>query len=535
MNKIQPTGFLLLIGMILLVFLPCGCSHQHYKEQADEDVESILNEKWEPEFGSKANYRISDVEPSPDDVKIEAAKDVSGRISLAEALALATAHNREYQSQKESLYSSALALTLDRHDFETQFFGMLDGGYSRNSSDESVNMGGSLGISQLLAEGAQISTSIAMDWLRYLTGDPRTSLGSVLSATIRQPLLRGAGRRIVQENLTQAERDVLYSIRNFNRYRKEFVVRIVNSYYSVLQTLDSVDNARENYESLTYFHERQRMMADAGRVEPLRASEAEQNKLQAGDNYIAAQEDYKQQLDRYKITLGLPTEADLELDPNELKFLEAIAITRPDFDTDELIRIALKKRLDLANERDQVADAERHLIVARDNLRMDLDLVASGNVDSTGDSQFARFQFHEGSYAVGFDLDLNLDRLSERNSYRRALISLTQQQRNYQQQTDEVKFDVRQAYRDLDESAARYEIRRLGLELALKRVEGERLKLEAGRAVTRDLLDAQEDLLDAQNDRTIALVGFTIAKLNFYRDLGILQVRPDGMWEYETP
>lgn len=535
MNKIQPTGFLLLVCLILVAFMPGGCSHQYYKEQADEDVEKILNEKWEPDFGPKANYRISDVAPSPNDVKVVAADEVSGRISLAQAVALATAHSREYQSQKESLYSSALGLTLDRHDFETQFSGVLDGGYSRNSSDESVKMGAALGISQLLADGAQISTSIATDWLRYLTGDPRTSLGSVLSASIRQPLLRGAGRRIVQENLTQAERDVLYSIRSFNRYRKEFVVRIVNSYYSVLQTHDSVDNARENYESLTYFHERQQMMADAGRVEPLRASEAEQNKLQAGDNFIAAQEDYKQQLDRFKITLGLPTEANLELDPNELKFLEAIAITRPDFNTDELVEAALEKRLDLANERDQLADAERQLIIAQDNLRMDLDLVASSNVNSTGDTQFARFQFHEGSYAVGFDMDLNLDRLSERNSYRRALINLTQQQRNYQQQTDEVKFDVRQAYRDLDESAARYEIRQLGLELARKRVEGERLKLEAGRAVTRDLLNAQEDLLDAQNARTIALVGYTIAKLNFYRDLGILQVRPDGMWEYKTP
>jgi len=37
-------------------------------------------------------------------------------------------------------------------------------------------------------------------------------------------------------------------------------------------------------------------------------------------------------------------------------------------------------------------------------------------------------------------------------------------------------------------------------------------------------------LLQAQNDLTAALVAHTIAKLTFFRDVGLLQVRPDGMW-----
>jgi len=51
---------------------------------------------------------------------------------------------------------------------------------------------------------------------------------------------------------------------------------------------------------------------------------------------------------------------------------------------------------------------------------------------------------------------------------------------------------------------------------------------------TRDLLDSQDDLLDAQNSLTAALVGHVVAKLNFFRDIGVLQVRPDGMWEQES-
>jgi outer membrane protein TolC len=213
--------------------------------------------------------------------------------------------------------------------------------------------------------------------------------------------------------------------------------------------------------------------------------------------------------------------------------LEIIEITDPNYDVDSLIEIALEYRLDLANDRDQVADSERKIAIAADNLGVELNLVGSAGASSGDGTEFTRIQFDEGTYSLGFDGDLNLDRKSERNVYRQSLISLTRQQRAYERALDDVKFDVRQAYRDLGEAASRYRIRQMSLDLARQRVEGESLKLQAGRAVTRDLLDAQEDLLDAQNNRTVAMVAYTITKLNFYRDLGLLQVRPDGLWEYQ--
>jgi len=45
------------------------------------------------------------------------------------------------------------------------------------------------------------------------------------------------------------------------------------------------------------------------------------------------------------------------------------------------------------------------------------------------------------------------------------------------------------------------------------------------------LLDSQDALLEALNDVTASFVDHTIEKLSFFRETGILQVRPDGMWE----
>jgi outer membrane protein TolC len=110
------------------------------------------------------------------------------------------------------------------------------------------------------------------------------------------------------------------------------------------------------------------------------------------------------------------------------------------------------------------------------------------------------------------------------------LIELERQQRQYENDSDTVKLEVRQAYRNLEQAAESYRIQKNSLDLAQKRVESTTLLLEAGRLTTRDLLDSQDALLLTQNNLTDALVSHAIAKLSFFQDIGILQVRPDGMW-----
>ncbi len=49
---------------------------------------------------------------------------------------------------------------------------------------------------------------------------------------------------------------------------------------------------------------------------------------------------------------------------------------------------------------------------------------------------------------VSLELDLPLDRMAEANEYRKALITVTQRERDYEEATDIVILEVRQAYRD---------------------------------------------------------------------------------------
>jgi hypothetical protein len=103
--------YLILCGLAGLCSL-AGCTQHNYKAEADEQVYNIIDRKWQENFGTKANYRISDVAPSPSDIQIEKTIPAGGELSLPRAVAIATAHNRDYQLQKETLYTMALDLRL---------------------------------------------------------------------------------------------------------------------------------------------------------------------------------------------------------------------------------------------------------------------------------------------------------------------------------------------------------------------------------------------------------------------------------------
>jgi len=528
-------GGLWIGGLCMVLGLAGGCSREQYKAQADEEVYKILEDKWQDGFGQMANYRIQDADPN--EVAVLDVVPSGGVLSLAEAVEIATRYSREYQSQKESLYLAALDLTLTRHRYAPQWFGTFDTFYAKNLGREDITAGAEGGVNKtfLLANGLRVTSGLALDWSRFLTGDPQTSLGSVLTSTLAFPIL-GAGAGLSEwENLTQAERNVLYRIRTFNRYRQTFVVSVISEYYRVLQQREAVSIQEASYARQVESTNQLRMEVEVGQRPAYDLGEAEQRMLTTEQALVSARQRYEQTLDTFKVRLALPTDANIELDPNELTALADIGISEPEYTEVEAIELALDRRLDLSNTRDGLDDAQRKLELAAKGLGVQLNLIGSANVASEPETKFASLQFDEGNYRLGLEGDLPLDRKAERNAYRESLITLQQRQRSYEEQVDEIKLGVRQGYRDLAETAESYRIQQIGLNLARKRVEVEKLSLQYGRGTVRLLLDSEDALVRAQNDVLSALVDHTIAKMSFFRDIGVLQVRPDGMWEHTAP
>ena len=540
-------NWILRLAALLLIICFVGCqTPEQYVEDADKDVYSILDEKWQDGFGSKANYKISDGDPNTMDAV--SLIPSSGVLKLADAVGMATRYNRSYQSQKESLYRSALSLTETRNQYAFQLLGTVDAAYTYDNFDQAYDLAdekpeadmttsATLSRDFLIGDMMLISADLTTEWFRYLTGDPQTSLSSVLSATLSAPLWGTGAAKTAREELTQAERDVLYSIRSFNRYRQEFVVNIISDYYSVLQQEAGVKIQKDSYERLLVSTNQLRMEVEVGKTAAVDLGEAVQSELSAEQTLVTRTQSYERAMDEFKITLALPTDTNISLDPNELDLLETIGISQPEYSVEEAIEMALAQRLDLANVRDSLIDAERRLILAADGLGPQAELVVSADVRSYDSGSLPdtenvmRLRFHEGTYSMGIIADWPLNQTSQRNNYRRSLISVQQQQRDYDEQIDRIKLQVRDSYRNLVQTAETYRIQKIGMDLARKRLEAENINLQYGRGDVRRLLDSEAALVQAQDDVVSALVDHMIAKLSFFRDIGILRVKPDGMWE----
>jgi outer membrane protein TolC len=520
--------------MAIVLTMGMGCSPDFHKTDADKEVYKIIDAKWQDKFGQKTNYIIGDSNiSSPNDVNVDKTPAQSEQMTLAQAVAIATKYNRDYQTKKEDLYLSALSLTGERYKYALKWFGTIDYEYTKvgkNADVQTIKPEVGFENKFLTPEGILLNTSLVFDWARFLTGDPRTTLSGVLSGTLDIPLLGNGGGKVAWETLTQTERNVLYQIRTFNRYRQTFVVDTINAYYGVLQNKDGVTNAKNNWNRSVEYRKQAEMEAKTGRTAPFEVDQARQRELSAYDSYVTTLQGYEQSLDSFKIRLSLPVNTPLELDQNELRALQNYGTTAPQYTVDNAIETALSCRLDLANSFDSINDAQRNVKLASEGLGPQLDVTGSANVNSQGNANISNFQFRKGTYNWGFSADLPFDRKNQRNTYRRALITLERQQREYSQQVDSVVQSVPQAYRQLMATAEQFITQKKSLAIAEERVKNMPLLLKSGRAKTRDLLDAQDSLLQAQNNLTSALVGHTIAKLSFYRDVGILQVKPDGMW-----
>ncbi len=532
-NRFTICGFILAALAAVFVF---GCAEQNpdkCKTLLDEKSYKIIDGKWQDDFGSKNNYKISDVEPSAGDIQIAKTIPASGVLTLPQAVAIATAHSRQYQIQKEEMYLRAMDLILSRHAFAPHLAGIASEQYLEENGFEQLSTTAGFGFEQLLAGGTQISAAIAAGWLDIITGNTQGGLATILIATVSQPLLARSEYKIALENLTQAERDVLYQLRIFNRFRRTFVIEVATGYYATLQLSDTMKNARNNYKTLCDVYAKAEKLSKAGRIARFEFDQIEQDKLNAKDTWIQDARDYKQSLDELKFQLALPPDAVLILDVDELDAIaSAVEANELNFSESQALEAALSCRLDLANSADAVIDGRRKVTVAAEQLGMELTLTASTDFSTERKTGFdALSTLERGGVQIGADLDFGLDRTAEQDAYRRALITLNQSRRNYAELADLIILEIRRSYRDLQSAAEQRKVQLQQLALARKRFDNTFLLLQYGRASSRRVLDAQGDLFDAQNAATKAVVDYTIAVLNFYCDSGLLQVKPDGMWQ----
>ncbi len=459
------------------------------------------------------------------------------RLTLGEALRVAFANAREYQDAKEAVFTAALALDLESDAFRSTFAGLVSGAYAEGEAGETRQRGatGSFepGVTKAFRNGAEVGASLALDVAKLLTGDRDSAFGILADLSLTVPMMRGSGRDIVMEPLTQAERNLVYAIHRFERFKRSFSVEVARSYLGVLAQEQRVRNQEANIRGISLVTRRAQELGKAGRTSEVQVNLALQKEFSARDRLASAREGVEGLMDRFKIELGLPADSRIDLDVRELDSLPSPAAAPPIPET-HAMREALALRLDYRIAKGQLEDARRGVHVAADALRAGMDLTVTGTAGErrTGSSAGqgdAEFRIDRGSFRTVLGLQLPWERTAERNAYRKSLLSLDAAERAVEASEDEVKSDVRSTYRTLRQSREVCGIQEQALTLAERRVKSTEMLLEAGRAEMRDMVEARDALLEAQNSVTSARVAYRMAEMDLWRTTELLQVTEDGV------
>jgi outer membrane protein TolC len=538
--------------LIALALALSSCSPEMYHNRADRETYTALFDKT-PDVD---NVELDDVvlteTPVMDLSKLKnsevgaeflgdmASYEKNSKVlALDDALGKSVTNGREYLTAKERVFLSALDLTLARYRLAPIFSAGGAGTRTTDSRTAKIETGMSdlvstntfsrhqgAGFNMLYKTGARVSADFTQDFLRIMTGN-RSLNESDLAVSLVQPLLQGGGTTVTLEALTQEERNVLYDLRGFADFRRDFIVAVVSDYYGVLRSRDRVRNNYVAFQGFVKNVEREEAFAGEGKRTQNQLGRLRQAKLSSESRWIDAIRIYQTQLDQFKLKIGIPVASRLILDDRELKRL---TIEDPPLTREQAVEIALVTRPDLATAADQVDDAERQIKVAQNGLLPGLDLALDYQPVSDPGDTTPGINWDRRRWSSSVDLDLPLDRKAERNIYRSSFVGLDRAKRFRELANEQARLEIYDAWRSLEQEKKDFELSEQGVALAARRLEEQVLLAELGRGDARDLVDAQEDLVDAQNQRTATVVDHTLARLRLWRDMGILYIKSDGSW-----
>ncbi len=521
--------------MCVLLLSSCTKIGTYAEERADRAAYGNIRGAQLSGFGESDEFTIGDNrhEMVQRLLELDESQLESEVLSLTDTLIIAMANSRSYQFQKEALFIEALSLSEIQKDFnwnydasasaETSYTSMKDG-TAETFGDNGVDSSFGVSIGRTLVSGAKVSLGFSQNLLSYFTNPNTSSENNALSFNIVQPLLNGFGPLVTKEPLRQAERDMVYAVREFKRYQQDFVIDTTEQYYSTLQSRDQLINVQKNYEASVVNRARSESYAKAGRIAAFAAAQAKQSELDAADSWALSKASYDKALDDYRYSLGLPVELNVIPDTNELQRLVIQGLVEIDINFDEAMTYALSNRLDLVTKREQVEDHTRQVEIQQRNFLPNL------SVSYNAEQQFDSSDGGDISQNLGVSLDLPFDWTEKRNAFRIAQISLEREIRALDEDESDVVRTVRDLWRKLERNRSVYKNRMLSVTLSERRVENTQLLLKQGKAETRDLLDAEDDLLSSQNDTTTALIDYTINRLNFWNEIERFEIDPKGMW-----
>jgi outer membrane protein len=367
-----------------------------------------------------------------------------------------------------------------------------------------------------------------------LPTDINPAYASELALQLSQPLLKGFGRSVAEQDILFAVNDRQVAVQDLREVAFALLAEVRDAYFELLRLRDNLRFREISVALAKKILNEASARVRAGVLPPVDILEAEFGLKERQRLQLDAEREYGDGLDRLALLMSSPWPLAIAEEP----------LGRPVLAVDEEqgLQQALGKRPDLQRRIRQLERLDLEQRLARNDLLPGLDLTASyshkglggdynDDLDDIGSGGYPNWQ-------VGLSLSYPLGNRTARYEHRRTLLRIKGRQAELAQLQEEIRTEIRAAIRLLEVNDKKIEVATSGQAFAEEKLRILLKRQEVGLATIRQVLEGEEDLAQARTGQVAALADYNKAITRYLQVSGQLLeadgVRFQGVFEDES-
>jgi outer membrane protein TolC len=360
-------------------------------------------------------------------------------------------------------------------------------------------------LNQRLPTGGRVALLWENDGLETRPGATPTDYDSALSLRLDQPLLRGAGTRTATANLRIARLSEEVNVLEFRRIVIDTVTRVVFGYRALLQAKLQLEVAESALQRAREQLRVNRALVEAGILPPVEIIQTEADIASQDFNVLTA----RAALDsaRFNLVKLLDIDRDAALDPVDGIDLPEFALT-----LEQARDFAFRNRPDYLQAEQNLAIAGIGSDVARNNMLWNLSLAGryrlDGNDSTLGDAIDQALRRDNEDWSLGLTLAVPLGDLTRRQAMIRARNRALKAAIDLVEVRENIEIEIRDAFRTIDLGLQRVRVAVVARELAERKLEIEKGRLQTGRTTNFAIVTFQNDLVRARLNEINAQIAY---------------------------
>ena len=470
-------------------------------------------------------------------------------LALTDAIALAMRNNRRLVNGRLDRAVQRFALVVAEDKFKPdvnigsfQRFETEEGGWARDDYGATV------------AATLRLPTGARLDLVNAVAGGGFGAPGFDGALTLRftQPWLKGGGIRVNTASVRIARATERIDALVFERAIGDVATAVVVAYRSLLQAEQRVGISARSLQRAQDLLATNRALIRAGRMAELEVVQAEADVAERELVLVGAEN----RLDRARLTLidTLDVDTDAVLHPTETLNVDRArsagarrmaehCASAPNGAAAEggarntlpagncqaapapMIALALENRPEYQQALLRVQNAEAELLLARNNRLWDLSTTVAMDVGANADSFGVAFDRPFGlvpddDLRVALRLDVPIGEVAAKQRHLNARASLARARTDLAELRQSIDIDVRNAVRDVDARLRQVALASRASELAARKLQAERQKLNLGLTTNFRMIRFEDDLVRAQNSELEATISYLNALASLDQTLG---------------